>query len=136
MITAIDSNILIDIFNDDPNFFDPSSTALRKVLSNGAGVACEVVWSEVSTGFPTKESFIQAITSLGITFSAINETTALLAGDNWRKYRSKGGKRDRITADFLIGAHAANQCDCLLTRDTRFYRTYYKKLKILDPLHP
>ncbi len=41
--------------------------------------------------------------------------------------------RDRIAADFLIGAHAILQCDRLVTRDRGFYRDYFSGLKVLDP---
>ena len=63
----------------------------------------------------------------------MNADAALLAGDFWHEYRKKGEQKNRIVADFLIGAHAVAQCDCLLTRDRGFYRKYFKNLEIIDP---
>lgn len=48
-------------------------------------------------------------------------------------YRKSGGSRERVIADFMIGAHALANADRLLTRDRGFYRKYFKQLRVLDP---
>ena len=63
----------------------------------------------------------------------MSANATLLAGGFWQEYRKKGGLKTRVVADFLIGAHALTQCDCLLTRDRGFYRKYFNNLKIIDP---
>ncbi len=133
MITAIDTNVLIDIFVRDKKFAEKSADTLQICLSKGAVLACDIVWSETASVFPTESQFTSVINSLSIKFSPMNADAALLAGDFWHKYRKKGGQKNRIVADFLIGAHALAQCDCLLTRDRGFYRKYFKNLKIIDP---
>ena len=50
-----------------------------------------------------------------------------------RRYRHRGGGRDRMVADFLIGAHALMQCSALITRDAGFFRDYFKGLKVIVP---
>jgi len=133
MITAIDTNVLIDIFVGDKKFAEKSAAALQKCLNNGAVLACEIVWSETASVFHNVSQFNSIINSLSIQFSPMNADSALLAGSFWQEYRKKGGPKNRIAADFLIGAHALAQCDCLLTRDRGFYRKYFKNLKIIDP---
>lgn len=70
---------------------------------------------------------------LGVGFSAIEMAAALAAGEAWKMYRSQGGQRDRMVADFLIGAHALAQADRLLTRDRGVYRKYFRGLRVVDP---
>jgi predicted nucleic acid-binding protein len=63
----------------------------------------------------------------------MDKSAALVAARQWDRFRRGGGGRDRIVADFLIGGHAQQQCDRLLTRNRGFYRTCFKGLTILDP---
>jgi len=51
----------------------------------------------------------------------------------WKRHRASGGKRERVIADFLIGAHAASQCERLLTRDRGYYKRYFAGLTVVDP---
>ena len=133
MITAVDTNVLIDVFGADTRFGHSSADALRLCLNDGAVVACGVVWSETRAAFSSEEDFRRALHALGVGFSPMTEQAATLAGATWKKYRATGGKRDRVIADFLIGAHAALQCDRLLTRDRGYYKKYFGGLVIVDP---
>lgn len=133
MITAVDTSVLIDVFGADPRFGHLSANALRRCLNEGAVVACDVVWSEARGAFSNDDRFLGAIRSLDIGFSALSESAAINAGAVWKKYRTAGGKRDRMIADFLIGAHAAAQCDRLLTRDRGYTKKYFSGLVVVDP---
>ena len=133
MITAVDSSVLIDVFGADPNFGAASAHALRLCLNEGAVVANEVVWSETRAAFGADDEFFRAMQAAEISFSPISQKTATLAGVTWKKYRTSGGQRIRVIADFLIGAHAAAQCDRLLTRDRGYYRKYFGRLVIVNP---
>lgn len=133
MITAVDTNILIDIFGSDQKFGLLSAQALKQALREGTVYACAVTWVETASLFPNEKLFTNAMQTLGIEFSNIEQKTALSASAAWRLYRKNGGKRERVVADFLIGAHALEQSDRLLTRDRGFYRSYFRSLKIVDP---
>jgi len=133
MITAVDTNILIDIFTADENFGEASAEALQVCSQLGAIVICDVVWAETATAFSSEKTFHRSIDTLGIQFSPMSQHAADVAAKIWRAYRKAGGKRQRIAADFLIGAFALEQCDQLLSRDRGFYNSYFKKLKLIDP---
>lgn len=136
MITALDTNVLLDVLGPDPVFGPVSAMAIRNSMAKGRLVACEVVWAELSANFRSPDAMRDAMRRLEIEFSPVDEDSALEAGTQWARYRRRGGLRSRVTADFLIGAHALRQADRLLTRDRGFYRTYFKKLSVLDPSAP
>lgn len=133
MITAVDTNVLIDVLSADERFGQSSRDALADCLGGGTVVVCEVVWAETAASFPDVLSAEQALSSLGARFSATNQLAAGHAAQAWRSYRRRGGSRQRVIADFLIGAHAGAQADRLLTRDRGFYRTYFAGVQLLDP---
>ena len=134
MITAIDTNILIDILEPDPSFGPASREALRRCLQEGSVVACEVVWAEVLTAYSEKrDEAVDVLKGIGIQYAAMTLEAALESSKCWAAFRKKSKVRDRIVADFLIGGHALVLCDRLLTRDRGFYRQYFKSLKIESP---
>ncbi len=133
MITAVDTNVLLDVFGSDPAFGPASANAVRAALREGRLVACEVVWAEVAGSFASAAAVQDVFDRLNLEFSPLSVETALEAGAAWRAYRARGGTRSRVIVDFLIGAHALLQADRLLTRDRGFYRSYFKRLTIMDP---
>jgi hypothetical protein len=133
LITAVDTNVLLDIFGADPVFGRRSAEALRSCLGEGRLVACEVVWAEAASMFPSPALAREALERLAVEFSPLIQDAALAAAKAWKTYRSRGGRRERVVADFLIGAHARIQAERLLTRDRGFYRAYFSGLSVLDP---
>ena len=133
MITAVDTNILIDVFLDDKVFGRSSAHELRQCLYDGALVVCGVVFVETAPLFPSVDACLKALAALSIRTTTIALDSYTAAANAWSAYRQSGGTRNRMVADFLIGAHALVECDRLLTRDRGFYRTYFKSLRVVDP---
>ncbi len=136
MKTALDSSVLLDVLGADRVHGERSREALRGAYEAGALVACDVVWAEVRAHFPTDEAFHEVMGTLGVQFEPISAEAAAGAGSLWRE--SRGSRRatrgpERVVADFLIGAHARQQADALLSRDRGFYRRYFKDLMVIDP---
>lgn len=133
MITAVDTNVLIDVFDADAEFGLSSARAIRRCLGQGALVACDIVWTETAAHFADGQAAQAALDRLRLEFSALDLMSASAAGESRRAYRQAGGGRERVAPDFLVGAHALHQADRLLTRDRGFYRRYFEDLEIIDP---
>lgn len=133
MITAVDTNVLLDVFGPDPTFGRGSADTLRTCFAQGSVVACDVVWAEIAAWFSSTDRAGEAMQRLGVGFSPLERASAVGAGAAWRHYRRAGGRRNRVVADFLIAGHAQSQSERLLARDRGFYRRYFKDLVVVDP---
>jgi len=135
MLTAVDTNILIDVLEADPEFGEMSCQALKQASSEGGLLICDVVWAEVFTLYHDQENALRkSFSSMNMQFSPLTQQSSEMAANCWYAYRKRAGDRRRIAADFLIGAHAMVQCDRLLSRDRGFYRDYFAALNVVDPL--
>ena len=133
MITAVDTNVLLDVFGANQKYGAASGDALDRCAAEGSLVASAVVWSETAAAFTVASTFERAMRDLGVSFSPLTEAAADRAARQWRSYRQRGGRRDRITSDFLIGAHALECAERLLSRDRGFFRQYFSGLQVVDP---
>jgi len=136
MITAVDTNVLLDVFGANQKYGTASAVALDRCAAEGSLVASAVVWSETAAAFAEEAAFERAMRDLGVSFSPLTEAAANRAARQWRSYRQRGGRRDRITSDFLIGGHALIRAERLLTRDRGFFRQYFSGLQVIDPSLP
>lgn len=130
MITAVDTNVLLDIFFPDKKFAIESAKFLKKAYNEGALIICTIVYAELVPQFKDRPLLDETLASISVSISPLDLEAAFLAGEKWTLYRQSGGKRERIITDFLIGAHAMLKADRFLTRDRGFYRSYFPSLHI------
>jgi predicted nucleic acid-binding protein len=133
MITAIDTNILLDILVPNENFYEASANALQNAAGNGSLVISDIVYAELCIHFEAQRECDAFLEENEIRVQALVRETHFLASSAWRTYRKQGGKRTRILADFLIGAHAQKQATRLLSRDRGFYRKLFPALDLHNP---
>ena len=136
----VDSNVLIDIIEDDPKWADWSDTALDSAQASGPVRIDTVVTAEIAPKFASLADFRDHMDALVIGIEAIPDEGAYLAGLAFRAYRErrrKDGGASAVLPDFLIGGHAMAVGATVLTRDPRFYRTYFPDLPLITPeTHP
>ena len=133
MITAIDTNIFLDILLPNEKFYDAAAEALENSANSGSLVICDLVYAELCVYFATQKECDGFLDANDIRVQSLSRAAHFEASRTWRMYRRQGGSRTRVLADFLIGAHAKIQASRLLSRDRGFYSRLFPKLEIIDP---
>ncbi len=129
----VDSNIILDVFLDDPNWAEWSESKLEKFSSITKLFINPVVYSEVSVGFKRIEELESALNRAGFQMIEMPKEALFLAGKAFLKYRKNRGTKRSPLPDFYIGAQAAILEMDLITRDESRYRTYFPTVKLISP---
>jgi len=128
VISVVDTNILLDIFLPDPVYGESSMKLLETAYQQGSLVICDIVYGELSPQFAEKKLLDDSLEKIGVSVISSGTDTLYKAGQLWMQYRKGQKSRVRIIPDFIIGAFAMEQGDCLLTRDRGFYRDFFNGL--------
>jgi len=131
--TLVDSNVILDILTEDPEWLVWSAAALARQADAGPLVVNPLVYAEVAARFDRIEDLEAALPAEYYHRQALPWEAAFLAGRTFIRYRRKRGQRRSPLLDFYIGAHALVGRMTLLTRDARRYRTYFPALRIVAP---
>ena len=133
MTTLVDSNVILDVVTEDPNWLDWSASMLASAAQRGRLVINPLIYAEVACGFATIEELDAALPADYFAREPLPWPAGFLAARVFLSYRRRGGARSSPLPDFFIGAHAALAGYTLLTRDRRRYKTYFPKLRVIEP---
>ena len=131
--TLVDSNIILDIFLDDPVWAEWSLSILEKYSSMSKLYINNIVYTEVSIGFERIEELEYALNKGGFKLLEIPKEALFLAGKAFLKYRRLKGTKNNPLPDFYIGAQAAVLGLDLITRDLSRYHTYFPTVNLISP---
>ena len=131
--TLVDTNVLVDDFNEDEEWLDWSAAMIERACDAGGVAINPIIYAEISVRFETIEELELVLPSEYFVRAAIPWEAAFLAGKAFGAYKRRGGARRSPLRDFFIGAHAAVSGMTLLTRDPRRYRAYFPKLRLVCP---
>ena len=129
----VDSNVLLDIMTEDPQWFSWSADALARAAETMRLVINPIIYAEVSIRYSRIEDLNDALPQTFVEREPLPYEAAFLAGKAFLIYRKHSGVRRSPLPDFFIGAHASIARYSLLTRDARRYRTYFPKLPLIAP---
>ena len=129
----VDSNIILDVFLNDPIWADWSESKLEQYYHTNDLYINPIVYSEVSIGFERIEDLESAINRGGFKMLEIPKEALFLAGKVFLKYRKNKGVKRSPLPDFYIGAQAAVYDLELITRDVTRYRTYFPTVRLICP---
>ena len=133
MKTAVDSSVLFDLVKGAPGAA-AAQTALEAALAQGSLCVCAVVIAELGRYFSSEQDLREFLQACQIDHDPLTMDAALEAARIMRGYAKNKGPRERTAPDFLIGAHAIQQADALLTTDAGFFRHYFEGLRVVAPM--
>ena len=129
----VDTNVLVDMLENDPDWADWSIAQLRAQSQVRRLVINPVIYAELSLTFSSAEALDDTLAALQIAVEQIPRPALFLAGKAFVKYRRQGGTKNNVLADFFIGAHAAVARWPVLTRDVRRYSGYFPTVELIAP---
>ena len=129
----VDTNVLVDLFEDDPHWADWSLRQLRAQAQVHQLFINPVIYAEVSLAFDSVNELDETIERIGLRIDEVPRPALFLAGRAFLKYRRARGTRTNVLADFFIGAHASVLGCGILTRDGRRYRNYFPRVPLVTP---
>jgi len=132
-VTLVDTNVLLDLVTDDPQWADWSIQQLDAASLRGELVINDVIYAELSVRFAAIEALEGALDEARVSVAAMPRAALFLAGKAFQRYRAAGGTRTGVLPDFFIGAHASVVGLALLTRDAQRYRSYFPAIDLVTP---
>lgn len=129
----VDTNVLVDVLEDDPEWADWSIAQLRGQAKVHELCINPVIYAELSLMFESVEALEAVMERMELRLRELPRAALFLAGKAFVRYRRKGGRKQNVLADFFIGAHAAVEGWPILTRDPRKYRQYFPSVELVTP---
>ena len=133
---VIDTCVLIDIADDDPEFAERSVECVARELERGLAVS-PITYVELAPVFDGSRALLdEFLAGLGVEASTVfDRTDRDSAFSAWARHISQRRSRRaarRPVADVLIGALALRH-DGLITRNGADFLALYPRIHIVDP---
>jgi len=152
MRTAIDTSALFALLYPSDTHNERAKELLGTAARSGAVVITPPVYTELAadSGFGSQDSLDKFLDETGIELSVPTTETRYTAGQAFRRYLDRRGDalqcsvcgtetvfdcpdcgspvsaRRHVPSDFVIGAHAEQEADALVTFDAGFFRDYFE----------
>ena len=132
-MVLVDTNVLVDVLDDDPLWGDWSINQLRLLSKIHSLAINAIIYAELSATFSNIEDLDISVETMQLEMLEIPRPALFLAAKAFVRYRGRGGAKHNVLADFFIGAHAAVSGLQLLTRDVARYKTYFPTVEVISP---
>jgi predicted nucleic acid-binding protein len=155
LITAVDTNIFLDILIPNQPYLKSSLEKLENASKHGKIIICEIVYIELASQFDCISDLNIFLNDTHVEIKWSGKESLFNASRIWIKYRAQYSQKKfcpecgkliniscphcdsslniprRILNDFIVGSHAKSFSNVFLTRDRGFYRRYFSGITIL-----
>ena len=136
MRTAIDSNVIVALWSREPTA-SRMADLLHDARRAGPLVVSAPVWAELHAAPGATAEFVARFLAdtgierdLDLGQAVWQDAAGAYAAYAERRRSSAGGQPKRLLVDFLVGAHALERADRLLTLDAGRYHQAFPDLRI------
>lgn len=129
----VDTDVLLDVLQDDPNWAAWSQAQLESAALTDRLAINAVIYSELSMAFERIEELEQVVVEASLALDSIPREALFLAGKVFLQHRRRKGNKQGVLQDFYIGAHAAVAQCAILTRDVGRYRGHFPTVPLITP---
>lgn len=137
MRTAIDTNIILAIWNNEPSARQLSQE-LQNARLQGGLIVCGTVFAELLAHPGMNPTLLETTLRQGnidVDFttgkSIWSQAGTAFSGYIVRRKNAQIGLTKQLLSDFVIGAHASERADQLLTLDPKRYSQGFSSLKLI-----
>lgn len=126
----VDSNVIIDVIRDDPQW---ASWSMAAMAAADTMLINPIIFAELCYQQTSAKEVEQLMKVIGLGYAEMPRESLFLASQAFRSCRSRGGTRTAPLSDFFIGAHAQVEGLTLLTWDRTRYETYFPSVALICP---
>ena len=140
---SLDSSIIISHLSGDIHQSDVLAAVERLSQLKAEVFLPLICYAEIWAGIELLQGQEERRRAAGALQSVIQSSAILLVSDNvvvardaaraQAEYRRRGGRREVLIPDFLIGANATYYSRQLLTTNPRDFLKFFPRLKVLTP---
>jgi hypothetical protein len=132
MSVLVDTNVIIDVLTDDPQWADWSIEQLEANAGTGLTIN-PVVYAELCFGSPSGDFVDDVVRRFALIYQEIPRQGLFRAAKAFACYKGRKGTKTSVLPDFFIGGHAEATGIPLLTRDTKRLSTYFPSVTLIYP---
>lgn len=132
MAILVDTNVIIDILTDDPDWGDWSENTLEAYADKGLAIN-PTIFAELCFGCDSLREADDTVRQFGLDYLETPRAGLFRASKAFARYKESGGLKDFVLPDFFIGGHAEESSIKLITRDVARYETYFPNVHLITP---
>lgn len=134
MTTILDTCIVIALTKGSDPFHLWAVETLKDAKRNSPPAAiCDISFAEASVAYQSAEDLSAVLDGLGIDRLPTSDGALYVAGQTFKAYRKRGGLKDGVLPDFIIGAVAQIEGISLVTANSKDFTKNFNGLMLIEP---